>query len=52
MIRDGKPYEVCISVFRRYEYGMDDVMLANTCLRFATIQEAVSWCDKAGVCFK
>jgi hypothetical protein len=47
------PYEITICVFRRDgQYSQDDIMLAHTSLNFATIEEAVTWCDKAGVVFK
>ena len=47
-----KPYEVTICVFRRGEDSFDDAMLAYTSIKFASIQEATVWCDKAGVVFK
>jgi len=52
MTQPTKPYEVTICVFRRGEDSFDDVMLAHTSLNFATVQEAIVWCDKAGVGFK
>ena len=49
---DKKPYEVTICVFRRGEDSFDDTMLAYTSIKFASIQEAIAWVDKAGVVFK
>ena len=44
-------YEVTICVFKKGEFLLDDTMLAHTSKRFETIQEVISWADKAKVNF-
>ena len=45
-------YEVTICVFKKAEFLMDNVMLANTSLRFETVKEVSEWAERAKVNFE
>jgi hypothetical protein len=45
-------FEVTIRIFKKREFPQEDIMMAHTSKRFDTIEEVISWADKAKVCFE